>query len=548
MPGRGVEADVDGRHVLVGSPRFLTERLGSAGAAAAAGRAAGLAAYVAIDGRPAGVVRFDDQLRPGVAALMRRLRAARRPRTRRCSPATTRPTPRAIGAQAGIAQVEANLLPEDKVRLLAAIEAHYAPVVMVGDGINDAPALATATVGVAMGANGTGISAEAADIVLLVDDVTKVGEAVAIGQRMLRIARQSIFVGLGLSFACMVLASLGLIPPVAGRAAPGGDRRRGHPQRAAGARGWRPGDRDDGPRAGRRPRRRSPPGGCAPARGAGWGSDRRQGRDRRRAARPRRREAQMPRTILVPLDGSALAERALPYAEALARPGGGRLVLVRAVPYLARPAGDKPFATLAAARDAAAAEAREYLDCAAARLGERGIAAEVAVPYEEEADAILAEAQRAGADLIAMATHGRGGLGRWLYGSVAAEVLASTSLPILLIRTWLPEGAVPPASPARRASWCRSTDRPPTRRPCRSPRAWRRTWGAPWSSCARSRGRTSSSPRMPCSPRSCARNWPRSRPAPSGTCAPWRPASPLPGDRWRPWCASGGQGWTWRPR
>ena len=112
--------------------------------------------------------------------------------------------------------MEADLLPEDKVRLIEAIGARYAPVVMVGDGINDAPALATATVGVAMGAKGTGISAEAADIVLLEDDVVKVGDAVAIGQHMLRIARQSIYAGLGLSFACMVVASFGYIPPAAG--------------------------------------------------------------------------------------------------------------------------------------------------------------------------------------------------------------------------------------------------------------------------------------------------------------------------------------------
>ena len=148
----------------------------------------------------------------------------------------------------------------------------------------------------------------------------------------------------------------------------------------------------------------------------------------------------MSHTILVPLDGSPLAERALPYAAALARPGGGCLVLVRAVPYLARPATDEHFATLAAARDAAVAEAQAYLEPLATRFGEDGLSVRVAVPLEEAADGILAEAQRQDADFIAMATHGRGGLGRWLYGSVAEDVLARTRLPILRIRAWLPEG------------------------------------------------------------------------------------------------------------
>jgi heavy metal translocating P-type ATPase len=213
-PGRGVEAVVGGRRVLVGSRSFLAERVAGLEIPQADGRA-GLAAYVAIDGRLAGELRLDDQLRPGVPEMLRRL-ARLGVRQTAIFTGDHAANARAIGARAGIARVEADLLPEDKVRLVAALSEQYAPVVMVGDGINDAPALATATVGVAMGAKGTGISAEAADIVLLEDDVTKVGEAVAIGRRMLRIARQSIYVGLGLSFACMVAASMGKIPPAAG--------------------------------------------------------------------------------------------------------------------------------------------------------------------------------------------------------------------------------------------------------------------------------------------------------------------------------------------
>src|SRR5205085_5489541 len=120
---------------------------------------------------------------------------------------------REISKAAQLDGFEAGLLPEGKVDAVKKLKQQYNPIVMVGDGINDAPALATATVGVAMGAHGTGISAEAADIVLLVDDITKVGDAVVIGQRMLRIARQSIVAGLGLSFTCMILASFGVIPP-----------------------------------------------------------------------------------------------------------------------------------------------------------------------------------------------------------------------------------------------------------------------------------------------------------------------------------------------
>ena len=212
-PGFGVEGDLGGQHIVLGSPRFLNNITGNAVPTATVKPE--LATYIAIDNQLAGLITFKDQLRPGVSELMARLRSLGVQQTVMLT-GDSQKHAQSIGEQAGIDRVEANLLPEDKVRLVKELMQKYKVVAMVGDGINDAPALATATVGIAMGAHGTGISAEAADIVLLVDDVTRVAYAVETGQRMLGIAKQSIYVGLGLSFGCMVIASLGWISPPVG--------------------------------------------------------------------------------------------------------------------------------------------------------------------------------------------------------------------------------------------------------------------------------------------------------------------------------------------
>ena len=221
-PGSGVEGEVEGELVVVGSKRFLENIIGRevvgktlariTDEASSHGR---LLTYVAFNSRPAGVVLFSDQIRANVPPLIEKLRDLGVEKTVMLT-GDNAENALAIARSAGIENVQANLLPGQKVEALQRLKENYSPLVMVGDGINDAPALATATVGVAMGAHGAGISAEAADIVLLEDNVAAVADAIEIGRRMLRVAKQGIFVGLGLSVALMVIAAFGLIPPAVG--------------------------------------------------------------------------------------------------------------------------------------------------------------------------------------------------------------------------------------------------------------------------------------------------------------------------------------------
>ncbi len=210
-PGLGVSGRVAGHTVDVGSAAYFASR----GLAVHDGLAGRTTAFVAIDGRLAGSITFDDRLRHQVPALMRRLTQLGVTDTVMLT-GDRQESAEAIALQAGIRTVRANLLPADKVSAVHELKQRHGGVVMVGDGTNDAPALAAATVGVAMGEHGPAASAEAADVVLLVDDIGRVGDAMAISQRMRRIILQSIGIGLGVSGALMVVASLGLIPPSVG--------------------------------------------------------------------------------------------------------------------------------------------------------------------------------------------------------------------------------------------------------------------------------------------------------------------------------------------
>jgi len=216
-PGRGVSGTVDHRHVTVGALSLVRERAPIAAETLdhlRHGRA-GLHAYVAVDGLAAGLITFADRPRPDVGQVLGALRAMQIGRLVLLS-GDHADTAHAVAKAVGLSEAAGDLLPADKVAYVQRLRREGMRVMMVGDGINDAPALSAASVGLALAQHGGGIAAEAADVVLLEDDLTRVPETLQIGRRTMRIARQSLGVGLGLSFAAMVVAAFGYIPPTVG--------------------------------------------------------------------------------------------------------------------------------------------------------------------------------------------------------------------------------------------------------------------------------------------------------------------------------------------
>ena len=221
-PGQGIGGTLDGHRVAVGSRAFLRgqgyDADKVAGAALMTGHGSGEAhVLVGIDGTVAGVIVMADELRPDAERIVERLRAEGVRHVAMVSGDRESVATR-IGRALGVDRVYADQSPEDKLAVVRSLRADPAlrPVLMVGDGVNDAPALALADLGMAMGAAGATVSSETADAVITVDRVDRVADAVHTGRRALFIARQSVLAGMGLSIAAMAVAAAGYLPPVAG--------------------------------------------------------------------------------------------------------------------------------------------------------------------------------------------------------------------------------------------------------------------------------------------------------------------------------------------
>jgi heavy metal translocating P-type ATPase len=207
----GVTARITGREVVVGKFSFVADQ--ARGASRTPIGAGEMAVYVGVDGVFAGALLARDVVRAEAADTLARLRAAGI-RDIRMLTGDARETAESIATPLGITDVRAECLPGDKVAEVAGVVDR--PVIMVGDGVNDAPVLAAADVGIALGARGATAASESADAVILVDDVGRVADAVRIGRDTVRIALQSIWLGIVVSVALMVVATFGVIPATLG--------------------------------------------------------------------------------------------------------------------------------------------------------------------------------------------------------------------------------------------------------------------------------------------------------------------------------------------
>lgn len=210
--GRGVKATVDGRAVLVGNEALLKDNMIEP--PKGGGESGMTTLYVAVDGRTVGQIHIADQVRPGAREAIAKLRASGIKHIVMLT-GDNKTTAEAVAKQVGLDEVFAELLPSEKVTAVEELQRHPHRVAMVGDGINDAPALARADIGIAMGGGGTQVALEAADIALMTDDLSKIVLGRAIARRAYRTIQENLFFGVGVVHVLGIIAALlGWIGPI----------------------------------------------------------------------------------------------------------------------------------------------------------------------------------------------------------------------------------------------------------------------------------------------------------------------------------------------
>ncbi len=215
LAGNGLEATVSGKRVLVGRLGLLQDQEVELPKTFNPKDIQSTAAFVAIDGRLAGIITFADEMRPEAKSTLEVLRR-RGVRNILMVTGDNNATAKAIAKKLGIKSFRAEALPGDKIHAIEAVE--DGPVAFVGDGVNDAPVLTAADVGIALGARGSTAASESADIVIMKDSLEHVAEGREIATRTFFIAKQSIFIGIGLSVGLMFIFATGKFKPIYGAA------------------------------------------------------------------------------------------------------------------------------------------------------------------------------------------------------------------------------------------------------------------------------------------------------------------------------------------
>ncbi|WP_267202418.1 heavy metal translocating P-type ATPase [Limosilactobacillus kribbianus] len=206
--GMGVAAKIDTQVVKVGKLKFAAPDSGQP-------LLKTTAIYISLDGHYYGAVTFTDHIRPEAAQTMTKLKDLGVTNLMMLT-GDQRAIAERVAKQVGITDVRADLLPKDKIAALKSVPQDLHPDFMVGDGVNDAPSLVTADVGIAMGAHGSSAASESAAVVILKDDLYKVAKAVAISEDTLKIARQAVLIGIAICTLLMLIATTGIIPAFVG--------------------------------------------------------------------------------------------------------------------------------------------------------------------------------------------------------------------------------------------------------------------------------------------------------------------------------------------